>query len=253
VDRPVVFLGPSLARDEARRILEAEYRPPVEQGAVFDVVERLRPGAIVIIDGAFAWAPAVRHKEILFAIDRGIPVLGAASLGALRAAELHGFGMAGYGLIYRWYRRTPFADDDEVAVGMAPAELGSQPLSEALVNMRLTLRRAERSGILSRDVRIRLEEHARTTHFLERSYEELLRRAALAGSVADIKILELLTSWLPAHAVDQKRADAVGLLGWLSRQRGLSPTVVSQFVWTESFAHDLAVAGLRCGPGAKVK
>ena len=42
--------------------------------------------------GAFASVPAVRHKEILWALSEGIPVIGAASIGALRAAELTAFG-----------------------------------------------------------------------------------------------------------------------------------------------------------------
>ena len=49
----------------------------------------LRPRQSLIIDGSFQSQPAVRHKEILWALSRGIPVIGAASMGALRAAELY--------------------------------------------------------------------------------------------------------------------------------------------------------------------
>src|SRR5262245_46471096 len=109
--RPIaVFLGPTLAPDVAAKHLDACYLPPAEQGAIFDAAKRLNPRGIALIDGAFAKVPAVRHKEILWAISRGIPVFGAASMGALRAAELHAYGMRGHGLIYRWYRAMPFAD-----------------------------------------------------------------------------------------------------------------------------------------------
>ena len=47
-----------------------------------------RPPPILIIDGVFQSEPAVRHKEILWALSLGVPVVGAASMGALRAAEL---------------------------------------------------------------------------------------------------------------------------------------------------------------------
>ena len=58
---------------------------------------------IGLIDGYFDGVPAVAHKEILWALDQGIRVLGAASMGALRAAELAPFGMEGVGAIWRDY------------------------------------------------------------------------------------------------------------------------------------------------------
>ena len=139
----VVFLGPTLPRDRGARLppgaLSATGRTGIRLSGCMLAYSRR---AIVLIDGAFAKVPAVRHKEILWALSRGIEVYGAASMGALRAAELSAVGMRGYGLIYRWYRAVPFANDDEVAVAMTPSELGAQALSEALINMRLTLRRA---------------------------------------------------------------------------------------------------------------
>ncbi|MBP5873147.1 hypothetical protein F3K24_43140, partial [Streptomyces sp. LBUM 1485] len=48
----------------------------------------------VIIDGLYHQAPALRHKEIIAAMARGVRVIGAASIGALRAAELAPFGCA---------------------------------------------------------------------------------------------------------------------------------------------------------------
>lgn len=61
-----------------------------------------RPG---IVDGSFHQTRAVRHKEILALIDAGVTVLGAASMGALRAAELDTYGMIGVGRVYDDFRR----------------------------------------------------------------------------------------------------------------------------------------------------
>ena len=69
-------------------------------------------------------------------------------MGALRAAELFDYGMIGYGAIYRWYRMTAMADDDEVAVLTAPQELGSMALTNALVDMRISLKHAVRENII---------------------------------------------------------------------------------------------------------
>jgi len=55
---------------------------------------------------------------------QGIHVFGAASIGALRAAELDVFGMRGIGDIYEAFRDGLLEDDDEVAVLHGPEELG---------------------------------------------------------------------------------------------------------------------------------
>ena len=112
----LVFLGPTLPLSDAQAALDATFLRPAGQGDVLLAAHAFRPRAMVLIDGEFEHRPAVRHKEILWAMAQGIVMIGAASMGALRAAELHGFGMIGVGAIYRWYRRFPLAPDDAVAV-----------------------------------------------------------------------------------------------------------------------------------------
>jgi hypothetical protein len=137
-----------LALDEARSVLDAEYRPPAGQGDVLRAALR-RPRAIALVDGVFERAPAVWHKEILFALSEGIHVYGAASMGALRAAELAEFGMRGIGDVYRAFADGTLEDDDEVAVAHADSEHGFRPLSDAMVDVRGTLDAAVAEGIVS--------------------------------------------------------------------------------------------------------
>jgi hypothetical protein len=242
----VVFLGPTLPRAAAAGILDAVYLPPAEQGSVVRAVRTHRPRAIVLIDGSFGKVPAVRHKEILWALAKGVAVFGAASMGALRAAELAAFGMQGHGFIYRWYALTPLADDDEVAVAMSPPELGAAPLSEALVNIRVTLRRAMRAGIVTAEERRALDALARGTHFVDRSYPGLLADARSILPGRSQIALDRLAGWLPLGAIDRKREDAVGLLRKLARHPELlergpdTPT----FQLTEAWVYDLDAAGL---------
>lgn len=242
----VVFLGPTLPRAEAARILDAIYLPPAEQGSVVRAVRTYLPKAIVLIDGSFGKVPAVRHKEILWALAKGIPVFGAASMGALRAAELAADGMQGYGFIYRWYSLTLLADDDEVAVAMLPPELGAAALSEALINIRLTLRRAMRGGIVTGKERHVLETLARDTHFVDRSYSRLLADARSSMPRASAVAVDHLADWLPSQALDRKRDDAIGLLTHLTRRPELlaKPPSTQPFQLTESWAYDLDAAGL---------
>jgi hypothetical protein len=99
----IVFTGPTLSPDEARSACDVLCLPPVAQGDVYRATQR-NPSAIGIIDGYFSGAPSVWHKEILYALSRAIPVFGSASMGALRAAELHDYGMQGVGQIFEAYR-----------------------------------------------------------------------------------------------------------------------------------------------------
>ncbi|MBV9221159.1 MAG: tfuA protein, partial [Methylobacteriaceae bacterium] len=131
----VVFTGPTIGHETARALAPFDYRAPVQRGDVYRAVLE-EPRVIAIIDGYFEGVPAVLHKEILFALSRGIHVFGAASMGALRAAELAPFGMKGVGKIYEAFRDGILEDDDEVAVLHGPEELGYPALTEAMVNIR---------------------------------------------------------------------------------------------------------------------
>src|ERR1700728_3217539 len=95
----VSFAGPSLP-PPAPPIAGIEWRPPVRQGDLY-LAALSRPAIIGVADGYFEIMPTVWHKEILWAMAQGIHVYGAASIGALRAAELDAFGMRGIGGIYQ--------------------------------------------------------------------------------------------------------------------------------------------------------
>lgn len=214
----VVFLGPSLSHAEARQRLDATYLPPVRQGDVWRAVVALRPAVIGIVDGVFRDAPAVWHKEILFALSEGVHVVGAASMGALRAAELEPFGMRGVGVVFEAYRDrhlacssdAPFEDDDEVAVVHAPAEAGWQPLSEAMVDIRCSLARAQREGIVDAAERRRVADVAKGIFFAERTWEAVLAQAV--GTALPATRVAALADWLEHGRVRQKRDDALLLL-----------------------------------------
>ena len=133
----IAFLGPSLPAREAKGF---HLLPPARQGDVWRAIA-LRPKAIALIDGVFESQPSVWHQEILDALDAGIPVVGGASMGALRAAELYTLGMAGAGRIFRWYRDGTVIDDSEVALLHGGAEHGFRPLTVPQVNVRWSARR----------------------------------------------------------------------------------------------------------------
>jgi hypothetical protein len=211
--RAIVFAGPSLAGYGQFSGLDFELRPPVAEGDVLRALE-VRPSAVGIIDGYFEQRPSVWHKEILFALSRGVRVFGAASMGALRAAELHGFGMIGIGRIFEAYRDGLIEGDDEVAVAHAPAELGYQPLSEALVNVRFSLEQAVGHGIVDRGLASFVLEIAREIFFKERTWQLVFERACQAGLTGPDP--DRLQAWLEENRVDQKAIDAYAMISALS-------------------------------------
>ncbi len=205
----VLFVGPSLTQADLAGLDGFELRPPVAQGDVFEAA-RISPVAMGIIDGYFHGVPAVWHKEILWAMDQGIHVFGAASMGALRAAELHSFGMRGIGRIFEDFRDGVLSDDDEVAVLHGPREAGFVTVTEPMVNVRATMARAVEGGVVSDGEAARVLELAKGQYYEERTWETIL---TAAGSGAFDIPVSGLRDWLATGRVDQKRSDALELVG----------------------------------------
>jgi hypothetical protein len=233
----VIFAGPSLSASEGQRELDALYLPPAAQGDLYRAA-RDKPVAIGLIDGYFERVPSVSHKEILWAMKEGVHVFGAASMGALRAAELVAFGMEGVGEIYEAFARGEFEDDDEVAVVHAAAEQGYRPLSEAMVNVRATLRAAEQAGVVSQEARGILEAFAKGRFHADRHWPALLAKARELG--LGKQGVEGLRQFVAERRVDQKRLDALCLLRTLRArlEAGLPPKEVRYpFAHTDAWEH----------------
>ena len=204
----VVFVGPSLPASEVRALHpEVVIHPPVRQGDIVSVLRAHRPSAIGIIDGVFLNVLSVWHKELLLALDEGVSVFGAASMGALRAAECAPFGMVGLGRIYDRFADGTLTRDDEVAVAHATAEFGHRSLSEPLVNLRFNLEAAARAGVIDTDLATALIDEAAAVYFPDRSWPRVLASPLLSGECR-----AALEAHLRKHAIDHKAADARLLL-----------------------------------------
>ncbi|MDD1730457.1 MAG: TfuA-related McrA-glycine thioamidation protein [Methanospirillum sp.] len=208
----IIYLGPSLSQSEAEEILpagpEVQYCPPVRRGDLAGAIAAA-PRIIGIIDGLFFENAAVGHREILGALKAGILVVGSSSMGALRAAELSPFGMEGIGEVYRRYQAGLIESDDEVALICDP--VSNMALSEALVNIRITLEKALSSGVIDEEEHSALLQAAQHQYYPDRTWPQVIRGASLPSTRTDAILL-----WVRASGVDQKQDDARAALRYIA-------------------------------------
>ena len=201
-----IFSGPSLSDDDRCSYPAFDFRPPVAAG---DVLRAVRDGArtMAIIDGVFADCMAVHHKEILYALSGGTAVYGAASMGALRAAELDCYGMIGVGEIYLAYHRGDLIEDEAVALVHGPADTGYRPLTLPTVDALATIAALVSRGQLAANEAVRLRCAVRDTHFSQRTW-----RSVVSLAMQDKTDRRRCLSILRHGRVERKRLDALMLL-----------------------------------------
>jgi hypothetical protein len=244
--RAVIFAGPSLPPSIRSSDPALEWYPPVRQGDVYRAAQS-RPAIIGITDGYFEVTPTVWHKEILWAMAQGIHVYGSASIGALRAAELCPFGMAGVGRVFAAYRDGILTDDDEVAVLHGPEELDYPSVTEAMVNIRATLDKAVADGVLDCWLVARLTEIGKALFYKERSWDAILGLATGHGLSA--MLLDRLAVWLGNGKVDQKQIDALEMIAAIREHltAGVTPIEVP-YRFQDTGYHKAATRQFTGGP-----
>lgn len=221
----VLFVGPSLAGvDYLHDGLEV--RGPAGNG---DLTKAVLEGAklIGLVDGVFGSVAAVWHKEILFALSQGVRVLGASSMGALRAAECARFGMEPVGAIAERYLDGSLDDDAAVALLHMPGELGWAPLTEPLVDVDATLAALLRQALITNEEAAMMSTGAAAMFFKRRTVEAIVQcGAADKNRRATLKVL------YEVYRCSQKRDDALELLAQLRSVEPLDgPEITS---WTLS-------------------
>lgn len=244
--RRYLFCGPTLP-DAAELVSgeDFEIRPPVAAGELLRLP--LTAGDVVgIVDGYFHQTRAVRHKEILSVLDKGVRILGAASIGALRAAELDRYGMTGIGGIYRDYRDGVLVADDEVALSHGPAESGYRPFSAPLVNLRAAFAWLEGQGLLDADARAALVERLSRMHYPGRT----LRKVRELGRTLELPVRTREALDGLEDPVNRKRDDALLLLDVLRSGAPAAPETepLSHTIFLRSW--ELKATGQDTGDGA---
>ena len=241
----ILFAGPTLFGETEGSALRAapdiSCPGPAGQG---DIARAVLDGAtsIGLVDGRYEDVAAPWHKEILFALSSGVRMFGAASIGALRAAECEPFGMIGIGEIFERYRSGELVDDSDVAQLHAPEELSYLPLTEALVNVEATLRNLVEKGEIDRQVVAQLQAAARRIFFKDLTYDAVLACSGLGAAERDA-----VAAAIARGKVDLKRRDAHALVDVMIAQPDVRQTghrdwrMATPPVWTR-FMHALEAA-----------
>jgi hypothetical protein len=184
------------------------------------VTRAVLEGAKVIglVDGVFGSVAAVWHKEILFALSEGVRVLGASSMGALRAAECARYGMEPVGVIAERYLDGSLDDDAAVALLHMPGELGWTALTEPLVDVDATLAELLRQGLISDEEARKMSVGAAATFFKHRTVDSVVACGATDESrKATLRVL------FEVYHRSQKREDALELLAQLQVAEPFDP------------------------------
>jgi len=233
-EKIICYLGPSLPLYRAVELCpNMIFRPPARQGDILSDAVEVQPERILLIDGEFLQNLSVWHKELVFALSKEIKVYGAASMGALRAADLWRQGMIGAGEIFRWYRDGLTEDDSEVALLYHRDLKGVyQSVTIPLVDIRATLWHYAEMLAISVDIQEALLSAARAIHFT--------LRAEMALLAAWIPILgENTAAFLVNNLISQKYLDAEWLLtNYQTLQQdpqSVKPTdkSLSKFFWAQ--------------------
>jgi hypothetical protein len=209
---PIIFLGPSLSMKKAREVFPfAEYRSPARKGDILRIATRHESNFIGLIDGVFLQDYPPTPIEVYTALSKSVKIVGAASIGAVRAVELEKFGMIGVGKIFKLYKSGKLEDDDEIAVTFAD---DYKLQSEALIDIRYTLYHAYKDGIIDYNTRRELIKIAKKIYFPYRTYDEILNKAR---GIINNNILAKLEEYIAKNRKSLKEEDSIRLLNYMKK------------------------------------
>lgn len=210
--KTIVFAGPSLDGTRLRDHPALIHLPPIKRGDLAKVGDC---GIVVIIDGEFGQSDSVSPKEILAVIEAGKTVVGAASMGALRASELDRCGMIGVGWVYEYFRRQTVRRDADVA--LAYSFFDYKPMTVPIVDVEYWMERTFVAGLIARKERARVLKAARSIFFAERTMDSLL--TSLRQTVGD-QLLQSLLAFTGGDVPSIKSLDAEAAVRRVASLRG---------------------------------
>jgi len=223
--RTLVFAGASISRDAVDPDADQVWCGPAQQGdmlaAVLDGFE-----TILIIDGYFYTRFPCTTFEVMLALEQGVNVFGASSIGALRAVELDRYGMCGLGYVYEHLKGSDIRPYHVVA---QTYDENDGALTVPLIQILYFLECAEAERIVGREDRLVLEDQAESIHFLSLSLESFFSHVEATEFNREV-LARLRAYWTATGGGDRfdiKKHDARVLL---DSYRGMLAARPAEFV-----------------------
>jgi TfuA protein len=216
MNKPIIFLGPSLNQERARQIFQADFRGPAKKGDLLRISRVVDDTTIVcLVDALFLQDYPPSPIEVYqLMLNKNIKLFGAASLGALRAVELEKFGMIGIGKIFELYKKGKLTADDEVAVTFTEGE--HQLQSEAMIDIRFNLFLAYRNGIINEITKKTVTKVAKSIYFPYRNYIDILDQTEKHyPAIADD--LKLFRTYIIKNRQSLKERDTIKLINYVKK------------------------------------
>jgi TfuA protein len=222
VGRPIIFIGPSLNHDKARKIFQADYRAPAKKGDLMMLLtsysnsteEPNSTNFVGLVDGLFLQDyPPTPIEVYQLLSNKNFHVVGGASIGALRAIELEKFGMVGIGKIFELFRNGATDADDEVAVTFQQGA-GGDIQSEAMIDIRFNLFVACRKQIITDRVKRAIAKTAKSIYFPYRNYTHVLEQTRLDFPELSTQ-LDSFSAYINENRLSLKEHDAIKVVEYI--------------------------------------
>ena len=222
VGRPIIFIGPSLNHDKARKIFQADYRAPAKKGDLIMLLtsysnsteEPNSTNFVGLVDGLFLQDyPPTPIEVYQLLSNKNFHVVGGASIGALRAIELEKFGMIGIGKIFELFRNGATDADDEVAVTYQQGA-GGDIQSEAMIDIRFNLFVACRKQIITDRVKRAIAKTAKSIYFPYRNYTHVLEQTRLDFPELSTQ-LDSFSAYINENRLSLKENDAIKVVEYI--------------------------------------
>ena len=212
--KPIIFLGPSLSHEKARKIFQADFRGPAKKGDLLRASGDIDDSTIVcLVDALFLQDYPPSPIEVYqLMLNKNIKLYGAASLGALRAVELEKFGMIGMGKIFELYKKGKLTADDEIAVTFVEGE--HQLQSEAMIDIRFNLFLAHRMGIINEITKKTIAKVAKNIYFPYRNYTDILDQTQKQYPAIS-KDLKSFRTYIIKNRQSLKERDTIKLINYV--------------------------------------
>src|ERR671912_2232785 len=213
MNSPIIYLGPSLEINKAKKIIDADFKPPAKKGDFINLNLLTERRDIVLIDGVFLQEYPPSPIEVFQVINnKNFKVYGASSIGALRAVELEKFGMKGIGKIFELYKKEIINSDDEIAVTF---DSDYNLLSEAMIDIRYNIFLAWKLQIIDKETKQIMIKVAKRIYFPYRSYDNIIEKS-LDLFPSHRKFILKFKDYILSNRISLKELDAIRVLKYIS-------------------------------------